>query len=184
MFMLLVWEERRHDFLVMMTHHLVTIFLISFSYYSGCAAPCLCCLAMLPNRLPPVEAVQASAKQTLARYYQACIVLLGDSLISDYVRHCFHHSIFLRSHSGVVPFRRWSHNAADHLASRTCSLSCTSSQSICLCCCLESLMTVLCTIHLITSDLAATALTFPCPVTSANPRFRGLCAGSRGSEPW
>lgn len=39
--MLLVWEERRHDFLVMLTHHLVTIFLISFSYYVGCAQPTL-----------------------------------------------------------------------------------------------------------------------------------------------
>lgn len=32
MIMLLFWEERRHDFPVMMTHHVVTICLISFSY--------------------------------------------------------------------------------------------------------------------------------------------------------
>lgn len=30
--MLLLWEERRHDFIVMMAHHLVTITLIAFSY--------------------------------------------------------------------------------------------------------------------------------------------------------
>ena len=32
--MLLIWEERRHDFAIMMAHHLVTIMLISFSYYT------------------------------------------------------------------------------------------------------------------------------------------------------
>ena len=51
MFMLLVWEERRHDFLVMMTHHLVTILLISFSYYSGCAVHCLCTVQTLPGSI-------------------------------------------------------------------------------------------------------------------------------------
>ncbi len=34
--MLLFWEERRHDFPVMLTHHVVTICLIAFSYSTRC----------------------------------------------------------------------------------------------------------------------------------------------------
>jgi ceramide synthetase len=32
---LLVWETRRKDFGVMMTHHIITIFLITYSYADG-----------------------------------------------------------------------------------------------------------------------------------------------------
>ena len=36
--MLLGWEERRRDFLVMLLHHVTTCALIAASYMLGCAA--------------------------------------------------------------------------------------------------------------------------------------------------
>lgn len=41
MVMLLLWEERRHDFPVMVTHHVVTICLIAFSYSTGYDLACV-----------------------------------------------------------------------------------------------------------------------------------------------
>ena len=37
-FMLVLWEERRKDFHVMMLHHLMSVFLIAASYTTKCAA--------------------------------------------------------------------------------------------------------------------------------------------------
>ena len=34
-FMLAFWEERRHDYLVMMLHHVVSVVLIAASYATG-----------------------------------------------------------------------------------------------------------------------------------------------------
>ena len=88
-FMLLFWEERRHDFPVMLTHHVVTICLIAFSYLTRSTPPCLlavfsvcqliCVQGMLP-KLPPWPAMQLGIPTWLCRFTRigAVVMFLHD----------------------------------------------------------------------------------------------------------
>ena len=59
--MLLGWEERRRDFLVMLLHHVTTCALIAASYMLGCAALLLQCPAKLLHNLSTLQKLTTCA---------------------------------------------------------------------------------------------------------------------------
>ena len=93
--MLLGWEERRRDFLVMLLHHVTTCALIAASYMLGCAALLLQCPAELLRNLATLQklttcALVAAAFPVFQFASVQWVCLVG--LVAAAVRSCWPHA--------------------------------------------------------------------------------------------
>lgn len=81
-FMLVMWEERRKDFLPMLLHHIATVVLIAVSYLRSCGNPSgtLCCCMLQFQCLAGRSAQQLHVTACLRRYTRvgSIVMLLHD----------------------------------------------------------------------------------------------------------